>query len=126
MGSARSWSCGLPRNFFSKDFLIGISLFSGIMHLTRILLRTVRSKIRDPKVPKKSMPGNIWSGKHRLYEKVTVSQKREAVKQILLEEQNREYLSIPYLTAEQEDGHMAEKDREQHFKRWEQKLGENM
>ncbi|XP_074643457.1 large ribosomal subunit protein mL63-like [Tubulanus polymorphus] len=96
------------------------------MRLTQYLLKTVKSKIRDPYVPAKIMPGNIWTGKHRLYEPVTISQKRAAVNQLLLEEQNREYLAVPYLTREQEHGSMKEKQDEKWRKLREAISGKSM
>ncbi|XP_076452857.1 uncharacterized protein LOC143288357 [Babylonia areolata] len=57
-------------------------------------------------------PGLLRAGKHRALPYISVSLKREALKWLMLEQQNLEVLSKPYLTPE-EEYHSAKTRKEQ-------------
>jgi len=50
-------------------------------------------------------PGNIWSGKRKLYKEVTPEHVQGLKNQFAIEEQNMFYLRHAYLTPEQSSGH---------------------
>jgi hypothetical protein len=72
------------------------------MHLTRALLFYVK---------KHRIPGLVDAGKHQLVKPVTVQMKRAAVQQLLLEYENQKLLQNPFITEEEEEGHMEASGR---------------
>ncbi|XP_068184112.1 large ribosomal subunit protein mL63 [Antennarius striatus] len=58
---------------------------------------------------RKGIPGKQWIGKHRRPRPITWQMKRNTVKQLEREAENEYWLSRPYMTMEQENGHAAER-----------------
>ncbi|XP_012578596.1 PREDICTED: ribosomal protein 63, mitochondrial [Condylura cristata] len=53
------------------------------------------------------IPGRQWIGKHRRPRAVSFVAKQNMVRRLEIEAENHYWLSVPYLTAEQECGHAA-------------------
>ncbi|XP_037656295.1 ribosomal protein 63, mitochondrial [Choloepus didactylus] len=53
------------------------------------------------------IPGNQWIGKHRRPRTVSFHAKEKMIRRLEIEAENHYWLSMPYLTAEQEYGHAA-------------------
>ncbi|XP_025089424.1 ribosomal protein 63, mitochondrial-like [Pomacea canaliculata] len=51
------------------------------------------------------VPGLLFAGKNRAYPYISVSLKRQALRWLLLEQDNVELLAKPYLTREESEGH---------------------
>ncbi|ESO98156.1 hypothetical protein LOTGIDRAFT_239064 [Lottia gigantea] len=51
------------------------------------------------------VPGLLYAGKNKLVKPVTVEKKRQALNQLLLQKQNHDILSRPYLSKEVSSGH---------------------
>ncbi|KAM5288158.1 large ribosomal subunit protein mL63 [Ctenodactylus gundi] len=66
------------------------------MFLTRLLRRN-------------RIPGRQWIGKHRRPRHVSEWAKRAMIRRLEIEAENHYWLSMPYLSAEQEYGHAAER-----------------
>jgi len=58
-------------------------------------------------VRRRHIPGKLDIGKHQLVKPVTPSMKRAALTQLLLEQNNLNLLERPYLTLEEEHGHVV-------------------
>ncbi|XP_064612675.1 large ribosomal subunit protein mL63-like [Liolophura sinensis] len=52
------------------------------------------------------VPGSLYAGKHRVYRPIKMKDRREAFNRLMKEQQNLAILSRPYLTMEEEQGHM--------------------
>ena len=55
------------------------------------------------------LPGSQWIGKHRRPRTVSSQAKQNMIRRLEIEAENHYWLSMPYLTAEQEYGHAAER-----------------
>ncbi|CAD7671275.1 large ribosomal subunit protein mL63 [Vulpes vulpes] len=66
------------------------------MFLTALLLRN-------------RIPGRQWIGKHRRPRAVSFQAKQNMIRRLEIEAENQYWLSTPYLSAEQEYGHAAER-----------------
>ncbi|XP_003477440.1 large ribosomal subunit protein mL63 [Cavia porcellus] len=55
------------------------------------------------------IPGRQWIGKHRRPRFVSEQAKRNMIRRLEVEAENHYWLSMPYMTAEQEHGHAAER-----------------
>lgn len=66
------------------------------MFLTAVLLRG-------------RISGSQWLGKHRRPRTVSFHAKQNMIRRLEVEAENHYWLSMPYLTAEQEYGHAAER-----------------
>ncbi|XP_042541576.1 ribosomal protein 63, mitochondrial [Dipodomys spectabilis] len=55
------------------------------------------------------IPGRQWTGKHRRPRFVSSGAKQRMIRRLEMESENHYWLSMPYLTAEQEYGHAAER-----------------
>ena len=66
------------------------------MFLTAVLLRG-------------RIPGRQWIGKHRRPRTVSFQAKESMIRRLEVEAENHYWLSMPYMTAEQECGHAAER-----------------
>lgn len=53
------------------------------------------------------IPGRQWSGKHRRPRQVSVFAKQNMIRRLEIEAENHYWLSMPYMSAEQEYGHAA-------------------
>ncbi|XP_049634294.1 ribosomal protein 63, mitochondrial [Suncus etruscus] len=53
------------------------------------------------------IPGRQWIGKHRRPRPVSFQAKQNMIRRLETEAENHYWLSMPYLTAEQEYGHAA-------------------
>ncbi|KAM9189763.1 large ribosomal subunit protein mL63 isoform 1-T2 [Dugong dugon] len=53
------------------------------------------------------IPGRQWIGKHRRPRTVSFHAKQNMIRRLEIEAENHYWLSMPYLTAEQEYGHAA-------------------
>ncbi|XP_006894166.1 PREDICTED: ribosomal protein 63, mitochondrial [Elephantulus edwardii] len=53
------------------------------------------------------IPGRQWIGKHRRPRPVSFLSKQRMIRRLEIEAENHYWLSMPYLTAEQEYGHAA-------------------
>ncbi|XP_006832024.1 PREDICTED: ribosomal protein 63, mitochondrial [Chrysochloris asiatica] len=53
------------------------------------------------------IPGRIWIGKHRRPRTVSFHAKQSMIRRLEIEAENHYWLSMPYLTVEQERGHAA-------------------
>ncbi|XP_049723410.1 ribosomal protein 63, mitochondrial [Elephas maximus indicus] len=53
------------------------------------------------------IPGRQWIGKHRRPRTVSFQAKQNMTRRLEIEAENHYWLSMPYLTAEQEYGHAA-------------------
>ena len=80
-GVASSW-CDFPR------------IPAGTMFVTALLLRN-------------RIPGSQWIGKHRRPRAVSFHAKQNMIRRLEIEAENHYWLSMPYLTAEQEYSHAA-------------------
>lgn len=69
---------------------------AGTMFLTALLRRN-------------RIPGRQWIGKHRRPRTVSSQAKQNMIRRLEIEAENHYWLSMPYLTAEQEYGHAAER-----------------
>lgn len=58
---------------------------------------------------RKGIPGKQWIGKYRRPRKITWQMKRNMLKHLEREAENEYWISRPYMTAEQEHGHAAER-----------------
>lgn len=58
---------------------------------------------------RKGIPGKQWIGKYRRPRKITWQMKRNMLKHLEREAENEYWISRPYMTAEQERGHAAER-----------------
>ncbi|XP_018595613.1 large ribosomal subunit protein mL63 [Scleropages formosus] len=58
---------------------------------------------------RKGIPGKQWIGKYRRPRHVTWQMKRNVVARLELEAENEYWLSRPFMSAEQERGHAAER-----------------
>ncbi|XP_053730806.1 ribosomal protein 63, mitochondrial [Synchiropus splendidus] len=58
---------------------------------------------------RKGVPGKQWIGKYRRPRPVTWQMKRNTLKHLEREAENEYWISRPYMTAEQELGHAAER-----------------
>ncbi|XP_047709016.1 ribosomal protein 63, mitochondrial [Prionailurus viverrinus] len=67
---------------------------AGTMFVTALLLRN-------------RIPGSQWIGKHRRPRAVSFHAKQNMIRRLEIEAENHYWLSMPYLTAEQEYGHAA-------------------
>lgn len=55
------------------------------------------------------IPGRQWIGKHRRSRPVSFQAKQNMIRRLEVEAENHYWLSMPYMTAEQEFGHAAER-----------------
>ncbi|XP_027963722.1 ribosomal protein 63, mitochondrial [Eumetopias jubatus] len=55
------------------------------------------------------LSGRQWIGKHRRPRTVSFHAKQSMIRRLEIEAENHYWLSMPYLTAEQEYGHAAER-----------------
>ncbi|XP_005075361.2 ribosomal protein 63, mitochondrial [Mesocricetus auratus] len=55
------------------------------------------------------IPGRQWIGKHRRPRTVTFQMKENMLRRLEVEAENHYWLSMPYMTPEQEFGHAAER-----------------
>ncbi|XP_072467815.1 large ribosomal subunit protein mL63 [Notamacropus eugenii] len=58
------------------------------------------------------IPGKQWIGKHRRPRKVTWGMKQGLIRRLEIEAENEYWLSMPYMTREQEFNHSAARRRE--------------
>ncbi|MBN3310974.1 large ribosomal subunit protein mL63 [Amia ocellicauda] len=58
---------------------------------------------------RKGIPGKQWIGKYRRPRQVTWQMKRNVIERLEIEAENEYWLSRPYMSAEQERGHSAER-----------------
>ncbi|MBN3278855.1 RT63 protein, partial [Polyodon spathula] len=58
---------------------------------------------------KKGIPGKQWIGKYRRPRQVTWQMKRNMIERLEIEAANEYWLSRPYMTREQEQGHASER-----------------
>ncbi|XP_043853859.1 ribosomal protein 63, mitochondrial [Dromiciops gliroides] len=58
------------------------------------------------------IPGKQWIGKHRRPRKVTWGMKQGMIRRLEIEAENEYWLSMPYMTREQEFNHSAARRRE--------------
>ncbi|KAM8738618.1 large ribosomal subunit protein mL63 [Acanthopagrus schlegelii] len=61
---------------------------------------------------RKGIPGKQWIGKHRRPRQITWQMKRNTLTHLEREAENEYWISRPYMTAEQERGHAAERRAE--------------
>ncbi|XP_028844298.1 large ribosomal subunit protein mL63 [Denticeps clupeoides] len=61
---------------------------------------------------RKGIPGKQWIGKHRRPRHVTWQMRRNTLAHLEREAENEYWISRPYMTAEQEFGHAAERRRQ--------------
>ncbi|CAO2591152.1 Ribosomal protein 63, mitochondrial [Lemmus lemmus] len=55
------------------------------------------------------IPGRQWIGKHRRPRNVSFQMKANMLRRLEVEAENHYWLSMPYMTAEQEYGHAAQR-----------------
>ncbi|XP_073338217.1 large ribosomal subunit protein mL63 [Pagrus major] len=65
---------------------------------------------------RKGIPGKQWIGKHRRPRQITWQMKRNTLNHLEREAENEYWMSRPYMTAEQERGHAAERRAENWLK----------
>ncbi|XP_051816156.1 ribosomal protein 63, mitochondrial [Acanthochromis polyacanthus] len=58
---------------------------------------------------RKGIPGKQWIGKYRRPRQITWQMKRNTLKNLEREAENEYWISRPYMTAEQDHGHAAER-----------------
>ncbi|EAX08296.1 mitochondrial ribosomal protein L57 [Homo sapiens] len=58
------------------------------------------------------IPGRQWIGKHRRPRFVSLRAKQNMIRRLEIEAENHYWLSMPYMTREQERGHAAVRRRE--------------
>uniref|UniRef100_H2NJD3 Mitochondrial ribosomal protein L57 n=2 Tax=Pongo abelii TaxID=9601 RepID=H2NJD3_PONAB len=76
-----------------------LSSAAGTMFLTALLCRG-------------RIPGRQWIGKHRRPRFVSLRAKQNMIRRLEIEAENHYWLSMPYMTREQERGHAAVRRRE--------------